>query len=132
MLQQEEPRDYVIATGEQHSVKEFVEAACEELHINIEWQGEGIDTKGINKDTGDVIVAVDPKYYRPTEVETLLGDATEARTRLGWNPTTTFKDLVFEMVNEDAKEAVKEMNKKDAPPPSRVAVTIEDAGIPDA
>jgi len=109
MLQQQEPRDYVIATGIQHSVKDFVEAACQELKIGIEWQGEGIDTKGINKESGEVIIAVDPKYYRPTEVETLLGDPEDAKERLGWTPTTTFKELVAEMVAEDVKEAVKEM-----------------------
>jgi GDPmannose 4,6-dehydratase len=109
MLQQDEPRDFVIATGEQHSVKDFVEAACEILKLDIEWQGEGENTKAFNKFNGEVIVAVDPKYYRPTEVETLLGDAEEARNRLGWTPTTTFKELVAEMVEEDVKEAVKEM-----------------------
>ncbi|KAH7615598.1 putative GDP-mannose 4,6-dehydratase [Nannochloris sp. 'desiccata'] len=109
MLQQQEPRDYVIATGVQHSVKDFVEAACQELKITIEWQGEGSDTKGINKENGKVIVAVDPKYYRPTEVETLLGDAEDAKKRLGWTPTTTFKQLVAEMIAEDVNEALKEM-----------------------
>lgn len=109
MLQQQEPRDYVIATGVQHSVKDFVEAACQELKITIEWQGDGSDTKGINKENGKVIVAVDPKYYRPTEVETLLGDAEDAKKRLGWTPTTTFKQLVAEMIAEDVNEALKEM-----------------------
>ncbi len=109
MLQQEEACDFVIATGQQHSVKDFVEAACEELKISIEWKGEGVDAKGINKENGQVIVAVDPNYFRPTEVDTLLGDAEEARKRLGWTPTTTFKELVAEMVSEDVKEAVKEM-----------------------
>lgn len=109
MLQQQEPRDYVIATGVQHSVKDFVQAACQELKIDIEWQGEGVDTKGIDKESGKIIVAVDPKYYRPTEVETLLGDAEDAKKCLGWTPTTTFRELVAEMVAEDVKEAVKEM-----------------------
>lgn len=109
MLQQEEARDYVIATGEQHSVKEFVEAACQELSMRVEWRGEGVDTKGVDPVSDKVIVAVDPKYYRPTEVDTLLGDATEAKRQLGWTHTTTFKELVAEMVEEDVRQAVKEM-----------------------
>ena len=109
MLQQEEPRDYVIATGEQHSVRDFVEAACQELSIRVEWRGEGADAIGVDPVSGKVFVAVDPKYYRPTEVDTLLGDATEAARQLGWTPRTTFKELVSEMVAEDVRQAVKEM-----------------------
>ncbi|KIY98601.1 GDPmannose 4,6-dehydratase [Monoraphidium neglectum] len=101
MLQQEEPRDYVIATGNQYSVKEFVQLACEMLGITIEWTGEGAEAKGIDKATGKVIVAVDPRYFRPTEVETLLGDPSEAEEKLGWKPKTTFNELVREMVEED-------------------------------
>jgi GDPmannose 4,6-dehydratase len=104
MLQQEEPRDYVIATGEQHSVRGFVDLAASFLGMEITWEGTGADEKGINKD-GNVIVAVDPRYYRPTEVDTLLGDASKAWHELGWKPRTTFRELVREMVEEDLKTA---------------------------
>lgn len=104
MLQQKEPKDYVIATGEQHSVREFVDLSAKFLGMDITWQGSGAEEKGVDKD-GNVIVAVDPRYYRPTEVETLLGDATRARTELGWEPTVKFRDLVKEMVEEDLKTA---------------------------
>jgi GDPmannose 4,6-dehydratase len=105
MLQQEEARDYVIATGRQYSVRQFVEAACAVLDMPVEWHGEGVDTKGVNPVTGDVFVAVDPRYFRPTEVETLLGDPSDARDRLGWEPKTTFDELVKEMVEEDLQLA---------------------------
>lgn len=101
MLQQEEPDDYVIATGVQASVREFVEASAEELAIDIEWQGEGADEIGLDRESGRRIVAVDPNYYRPTEVHTLLGDASKARARLGWKPKTTLRELVAEMTHED-------------------------------
>lgn len=104
MLQQEKPEDFVIATGVQYSVRDFVNAAANELGINIEWDGEGINEKGYNSH-GKCIVAVDPRYFRPAEVETLLGDASKAKTRLGWTPKTTFKELVVEMVREDLKAA---------------------------
>ncbi|MDE3187658.1 MAG: GDP-mannose 4,6-dehydratase [Acidobacteriota bacterium] len=107
MLQQAEPRDYVIATGEQHSVREFVETAAGFLDMQITWQGTGADEKGIDKD-GNVIVAVDPRYYRPAEVETLLGDASKAKRELGWHPRTTFRELVKEMAEEDLKTAEKD------------------------
>ena len=107
MLQQDEPKDYVIATGEQHSVREFVEAAAHFLDMGITWHGSGVDESGSDKN-GNVIVAVDPRYYRPTEVETLLGDASKARRELGWQPTITFQDLVKEMVEEDLKIAEKD------------------------
>ena len=94
MLQQDEPDDYVIATGEQHSVREFVEAAAPIFGFNIEWMGEGIDEIGIDKTTKRTIVAVNEKYFRPAEVESLLGDATKAKEKLGWEPKTTFKQLV--------------------------------------
>ena len=90
MLQQDEPEDYVIATGKQYSVREFVEAAAKCIDVEVEWQGTGIDEEGINKATGDVIVEVDPRYFRPTEVETLLGDPSKAKEKLGWVPTTIF------------------------------------------
>ena len=97
MLQQEEPDDYVIATGEQHSVREFVEAAAPIFGFNIEWMGEGLDEIGIDKTTKRTIVAVNEKYFRPAEVESLLGDATKAKEKLGWEPKTTFKQLVEDM-----------------------------------
>jgi GDPmannose 4,6-dehydratase len=104
MLQQEQPEDYVIATGAQYSVRDFVTAAADELGIDIDWQGEGVEEKGYDK-AGVCIVAVDPRYFRPTEVETLLGDPSKARAKLGWVPRISFKELVEEMVREDLKDA---------------------------
>jgi GDPmannose 4,6-dehydratase len=104
MLQQPEPEDYVIATGHQHSVRDFVNAAAEELGIKISWQGNGVDETG-NDQNGKTIVRVDPRYFRPTEVETLLGDPSKAHQKLGWKPRITFKELVSEMVREDLKAA---------------------------
>jgi len=103
MLQQDQPEDYTISTGEQHTVREFVEVAAKELGIDIKWQGNGVNEKGRWQDK--VIVSVDPRYFRPTEVETLLGDSTKAKDKLGWSPKITFKDLVKEMVEADLKEA---------------------------
>ena len=97
MLQQDEPDDYVIATGEQHSVREFVEAAAPLFGFNIEWMGEGLDEIGIDKTTKKTSVAVNEKYFRPAEVESLLGDATKAKEKLGWEPKTSFKQLVEDM-----------------------------------
>jgi GDPmannose 4,6-dehydratase len=108
MLQQELPDDYVIATGEQHSVREFVEVCARELGIIIEWEGEGVDEKGINSANGKTIVAVDPQYFRPTEVETLLGDPTKAKQNLGWEPKISFEDLVREMTLSDLESAKKD------------------------
>jgi GDPmannose 4,6-dehydratase len=109
MLQEEKPDDFVIATGEMHTVREFCDLAFKEVGIELEWQGKGIDEKGINKLTGDVIVEVDTKYFRPTEVEQLLGDPTKAKTVLGWNPTQTpFELLVKEMIIEDVKHVKRE------------------------
>ena len=104
MLQQEQADDFVIATGVQYSVRDFVNAAADELGISISWKGEGIDEKGYDAD-GKCIVAVDPRYFRPTEVETLLGDASKAKEKLGWEPKITFDELVKEMVREDLKSA---------------------------
>lgn len=101
ILQQPEPEDFVIATGEQHSVREFVECAGLALGMNIRWRGEGVDEEGVDTKTGRVVVKIDPRYFRPTEVETLQGDATKARTKLGWRPEKTFNELVEEMVATD-------------------------------
>jgi len=104
MLQHDKPEDFVIATGEQHTVREFVEKAFEVLDIIIIWEGTGANEKGIDSKTGKVIVEIDPKYYRPTEVETLLGDPTKAKTVLGWDPKeTSFERLVKLMVESDKK-----------------------------
>ena len=104
MLQQDQAEDFVIATGVQYSVRQFVDAAAKELGIQITWQGEGIDETGTDQH-GKVIVKVDPRYFRPTEVDTLLGDPTKAREKLGWTPRTRFDELVAEMVREDMKSA---------------------------
>lgn len=103
MLQQEQPEDFVIATGKQYSVRDFVNAAAKELGITITWQGYGIEEKGYWGDK--CVVQVDPRYFRPTEVDTLLGDPTKAKQKLGWVPQTSFEDLVSEMVREDYKSA---------------------------
>ncbi len=108
MLQQDEPEDYVIATGEHFSVREFIEIAAQQLDISIRWEGEGVDEKGINKETGQIMVAVDPRYFRPTEVPNLLGDAGKAREKLGWQPRIAFEQLVAEMVEADMQEAQKD------------------------
>ncbi len=103
MLQQDEPEDFVIATGIQHSVRDFVDAAARELDMQIKWRGEGVDEVGLWNETE--IVRIDPRYFRPTEVETLLGDASKARAKLNWVPKTSFEELVAEMVREDLKSA---------------------------
>jgi GDPmannose 4,6-dehydratase len=104
IMQQPEAEDYVIATGQQHSVRDFVSVAGAELGLTIKWKGQGIDEKGYDQ-LGNCIVAVDARYFRPTEVDTLLGDPTKARTKLGWQPRTSFDQLVAEMVREDLKAA---------------------------
>lgn len=104
MLQHEQPEDFVIATGEQHSVREFTERAFAHVGIELRWQGEGVGEQGIDQATGRVLVEVDPKYFRPAEVETLLGDPTKAKTLLGWNPQkTSFEELVRLMVEHDVQ-----------------------------
>ena len=104
MLQQEEADDFVIATGKQYSVRNFVEIGCQKLGISITWDGEGLGEKGYDED-GKCIVAVDPRYFRPTEVETLLGDASKAKNLLGWEPEISFDELVSEMIEYDLAEA---------------------------
>ena len=104
MLQQENPEDFVIATGVQYSVRDFINAAAKELGMQIRWEGEGIDVKGYDSH-GKCVVAVDPRYFRPTEVETLLGDPARAKEKLGWTPKITFEELVAEMVREDLNSA---------------------------
>lgn len=104
MLQQDIPEDFVIATGMQYSVRDFVNFAAEEFGIDVRWEGDGVREKGYDA-TGKCIVAVDPRYFRPTEVDTLLGDASKAKEKLGWAPKITFKELVAEMVREDLKSA---------------------------
>jgi GDPmannose 4,6-dehydratase len=104
MLQQEKPEDFVIATGAQYSVRDFINAAAKELGMQIRWEGEGVDEKGYDGH-GKCVVSVDPRYFRPTEVETLLGDPTKAKEKLGWIPQITFDELVAEMVREDLKTA---------------------------
>ena len=101
MLQQEKPEDFVIATGKQYSVREFVEEAAPHFGFDIEWHSNGEDEIGMDKKTKKTIIAVDPKYYRPSEVDTLLGDSTKARIELGWEPKTTFKELVKEMCENE-------------------------------
>ena len=104
ILQQDKPQDYVLSMNETHTVREFVELAFAELGYELEWQGEGVDEKGIDKNTGRVLVEVDPRYFRPAEVELLWGDSTKARTELGWEPKYSFMDLVKEMVQSDLEE----------------------------
>ena len=119
MLQQEHPEDFVIATGEQHSVRSFVDSAAAELGITLSWHGSGIEEIGVVEKTdselgdlklkqGQTVVRVDPRYFRPTEVETLLGDPAKAKRKLGWTPSTSFTDLVAEMVRSDLEEAKKD------------------------
>ena len=103
IVQQAEPDDYVLATGETHTVRSFVELAFAEIGRTITWQGKGVDEKGLDAATGDVLVEIDPRYFRPTEVELLLGDPTKAEQKLGWKHTTSFRDMVKEMVQSDLK-----------------------------
>jgi GDPmannose 4,6-dehydratase len=115
MLQQDTPEDFVIATGQQYSVREFVERCAERLDMQLEWSGEGVNERAIDPN-GKVVVAVDPGYYRPTEVETLLGDASRAQEKLGWVPRTSFEELVADMVDSDLKNAEDELSTKSTTP----------------
>ena len=108
MVQHHEPDDFVIATGENHSVREFVERAFKEVGITVTWQGTGKDEKGVDAESGRTLVAIDPRYFRPTEVDLLLGDATKAKEILGWTPKVSFGELVRRMVVSDLREAEKE------------------------
>jgi GDPmannose 4,6-dehydratase len=108
MLQQEKPDDYVIATGEQHSVREFIEIAAQEIGLELNWRADGAEEQGIDQH-GRTIVAVDPRYFRPAEVETLLGDSSKARANLGWIPKISFKELVSEMIQKDLTAAEREL-----------------------
>ena len=101
MLQQDQPGDYILATGEQHSVREFVELSFAVIGVKIAWKGNGIEEQGIDEETGKVLVEIDPRYFRPTEIDSLLGDPTKAYKILGWQHTTSFKQLVHEMVKSD-------------------------------
>jgi GDPmannose 4,6-dehydratase len=112
MLQADTPEDYVVATGEAHSVREFVEAACSRLNIDLEWHGKGREEKGIDRDGGKPIVRIDPRYFRPSEVEFLLGDPSKARDELGWKPKVTFNELVTMMVDADYRQQEKELYLK--------------------
>jgi GDPmannose 4,6-dehydratase len=105
MMQQDEPDDFVIATGETHSVREFVELAFREVGIEIEWQGMGVDEVGVDSATGTVLIEIDIRYYRPTEVELLLGNPTKAKEKLGWKAKIGFKDLVKIMIRNDQRKS---------------------------
>ena len=104
MLQQDKPQDFVIATGQQYSVRDFIQRCAERLELNLTWSGDGVGEKAVNSQ-GEVVVAVDPRYFRPAEVETLLGDPSKAKNLLGWTPKTSFDDLVKEMVDSDLQAA---------------------------
>jgi GDPmannose 4,6-dehydratase len=112
MLQQDHPEDFVIATGQQHSVREFVNLTAKEMDISLNWEGNGVDEKAYDTKTGKCIVAVSPKYFRPAEVETLLGNPTKAKEKLGWTPKVSFKELVTEMAASDLKKAEQEVTLK--------------------
>ena len=114
ILQHHEPDDFVIATGENHSVREFVDRAFREVGISMTWQGSGVEEQGMDAETGKVLVSVDPRYFRPTEVDQLLGDGTKAREVLGWGPRCSFSELVRRMVVADLREAEKEQLCKSA------------------
>ena len=114
ILQADKPDDYVIATGEQYSVREFVEKAADVLGMDIEWQGEGVKEQGIDTATGKCVIKVDPRYFRPTEVETLLGDPSKAKSILGWEPRISFESLVEEMAREDLEDAKRDHMVREA------------------
>jgi GDPmannose 4,6-dehydratase len=108
ILQQDKPDDYVLATGEMHTVREFIERAFAEIGRTVTWHGKDVDEQGVDEKTGDVLVKIDPRYFRPTEVELLLGDPSKARKVLGWKHEITFTELVKEMVASDLKVVLAE------------------------
>jgi GDPmannose 4,6-dehydratase len=107
MMQQDEPDDYVLATGETHTVRELVEVAARQLGFDLEWRGSGVNEEGIDASTGDVIISIDPDYFRPTEVDLLIGDYSKAKSKMGWQPTVTFEGLIKLMVAADLKREAK-------------------------
>ena len=111
MLQADHPDDYVLSMEEQHSVRDFVNISCKHLGFDIEWSGKGIDEVGIDRNTGRTIVQINPEYYRPAEVETLIGDCTKVKTELGWRPEYTFEKLVEEMCESDLKLTMEKRNE---------------------
>jgi GDPmannose 4,6-dehydratase len=133
MLQQAEPDDYVLATGESHSVREFVELAFENVGRSIEWRGNGVDEQGLDRRTGEVLVSIDQRHFRPTEVECLLGDSSKARSKLGWRSRTRFPDLVAEMVACDletiAYEEGARRRRRIAPSFSHPAAPVQEAKL---
>ena len=112
ILQRDEPDDYVLASGEAHTVREFVEAAFREVDKTIEWYGAGLDEQGVDSRTGHVLVKIDPQYRRPTEVDALVGDPSKARQRLGWRHRISFSELVKEMVEEDLRNVANERQRQ--------------------
>jgi GDPmannose 4,6-dehydratase len=113
MLQQPQPDDFVLATGETHAVREFIQLAFAEVGRKIEWRGKGIDEQGVDAKTGEVLVSIDARYFRPTEVDLLLGDPTKAHEKLKWKHKTSFRDLVKEMVAADLVEVEREYRRHD-------------------
>lgn len=113
ILQQDTPDDYVLATGEKHSVRDFVEMAFAEVGVTVRWEGTGVDERGFDAETGKTIVSVDPRYFRPTEVELLIGDASKARRELGWEPKITFREMVSQMVRLDLETVPRELQERD-------------------
>jgi len=109
MLQQPEPDDYVIATGETHSIREFVEAAFDKIGTKVEWEGKGVNEKGVDRKTGKIILEISTEFFRPAEVDILIGDYSKAKQKLGWQPKTKFKDLVDIMVEADIKRVKNEI-----------------------
>jgi GDPmannose 4,6-dehydratase len=116
MLQQPEPDDYVLATGEAHSVREFIELAFGQVGRKVVWRGTGKDEQGVDAKSGEVLVEIDPRYFRPAEVDALLGDPSKARNKLGWSHKTTFRELVREMVEADLVEVDREYRRHDVTP----------------
>ena len=107
MMQQDEPADFVLATNETHTVRELAELTCQTLGMNLEWQGEGIEEQGIDLNTGKTIIRIDPEYFRPAEVDLLIGDYSKAKKEMGWEPKTTFKELIEIMTESDFKREKK-------------------------